>query len=210
MAQVTITDTSTGGGDGDDFDITHTVGAGNIIFVGVLLETTGNGVNTVTWNGSESLSEFTVFSPGTGKMKIEVWLLETPTVGAATLNVLLDTPGKVGIIVVSANADDITPLSNIDTDENSSSSTGSVSVTQAANDLAFCFAGHNEDTAFSIGGGETEHEDLSSGAGGFRMWAASQDGTGATTLSWSQSASKENSTVGFLIGERLTRRIFIT
>lgn len=212
MAQVAVADVSFDSADSTTLDITHVVAAGEVLIVGVILEVTDGGkeVDSVTWSGDEGLSQFTAFNPTHGKLRIEVFTLTNPTAETGTLNVTLLSSQKFGAMCISVtNTNTITPLSAVDTDEGNSS-TGSVSVTQAANDLAFCFAGFlKTSSTFTPGGGETEHVDVTA-AGQFDMWAASEDGAAATTLSWTHGGgSAENATVGFLINEQ-TRRIFIT
>lgn len=206
---VTTADVSTGSGDANQIDVTGHVfaTADDLLLVGVVLEVTdaGKEVDTVVWDptgDNQSLTKFTDFNPTHGKLRIEVWRGLDSEITAKTATVRVTIAGgnsqKVGVVAVSlTGVDQTTPLSGAATDE-ATDADGSVTVTQDEQDLAFCFAGHNDSTtAFTPGGGEGERADFADI--GFRIWAAFEDGEGSTTLSWTQPASKENSTVGFVI-----------
>ena len=212
MAQVIVGDTSPGSADANILDITHIVASGESLVVGVLLEVTDadKEVDSVVWDqgggDQASLSNFTSFNPSSGKLRLEVWRLTNPVDKTATVRVTIKNSNnqKICAVCVSlSNVDGTTPLEGADT-EGGTGTSGSVSVTQEADDIAFIFAGHFQpDDAFGIGGGETEHEDFGL-AGSFRMWAASEDGTSATTLSWTQTQSKDKSSLGFNINNAAT------
>lgn len=209
VSQVTVADISTDSCDANTCSVTHVVASGdNYLVVGVALEVTDSTkeVLSVVWDqgglDQTSLSLFNAFSPTHGKLRIEVWRLADPVAKTATIRVTLEggNTQKTGVVAVSLQNADTggTPLSGWVTQQGTSSS-GSVSVTQSEKDLAFCFAVHFSTGTFSPGGGETEHADFSA-ASAFRVWACSENGDGATTLSWSNTGgSKETSTVGFSI-----------
>ncbi len=207
MSQVTIGNVTVAEDNDDFIDVVHTVVAGDILFVGVVLRTDLRDVLSVTWDqgglDETALTLFNQFIPTHGSAQIEVWALGTPTAKTATVRVVLTGNQKMGVICVSAaNADSTTPLSAVAEDEQNAT-TGSVSVTQGDNDLAFVFAGikNNGLGVFIPGGGEVTHADFDN-LSSLRVWAASEDGTGATTLSWTISVgSGDNATVGFLINE---------
>ena len=206
MPQVTVADISTGSADANTLDITHIVATDEVLVVGVVLEIVdaAKDVLSVTWDqgggDQASLSNFTVFSPTHSKLQIEVWRITNPVAKTATVRITIEggNSQKIGGVCVSlADVDTTTPLEGAATDEGTGSA-GSVSVTQEADDLAFCFAGFNQTGGtFAPGGGETEHADFD--VIGFDMWAASEDGSAATTLSWTHSGNKEHSTLGFNI-----------
>ena len=210
MAQVSVTTVSIGSADSNTIDAPgHVHGSGDdLLLVGVVLETTASDKEILSvvidpGGNNEGLTRFTVFNPSHGKFRIEVWRGLDADISAQTATVRATIEGgnsqKCAIVAVSlANVDQTTPLSGAAT-QGGTGSSGSVAVTQDADDLAFCFAAHlTTGSALDVGGGETEHADFDS-ASLFRMWAASEDGDGATTLSWTQGESKERSTLGFII-----------
>jgi len=218
MAQVAVQDRSTTSFDANSGSVSHIVGSGEQLIVGVLLEGTDTSkeVDNIQWEaaaGDLPLAFFGAFSPTHGKLRLEVWYLADIAV-AETRNVTVTLESgnaqKTGVCAVSVTNANSPPVSSPqDTDEGSDAD-GSVSVTQVADDLAMCFAGHNDASgAFTATGDASELEDFIA-ASQFNMWCAEGDTAGATTLSWTQSASKENSTFGFIVEaaqRHQTRRI---
>ena len=75
-----------------------------------------------------------------------------------------------------------------------------IALTQDADDLAFCFVGSTDgNEAFTEASGETEIADFDVGGGDGRMGAYEEDGTGATTLSWTVPNDVNHGTLGFVI-----------
>lgn len=207
--QVAVTDTSSGTADGATLDITHIVATGEVLICAVVLEVTDSAkeVGDINWDDGggdeEPLVRFTDFVPSHGKLRIEIWSLGTPAPKTATVQITIENANsqKMGAVCLSTtNTDTGTPLALGDGGQDGTGSTGSVTATQGANDLAAVFAGHLQSSDnFSPGGGETEHEDFLCQS--FFVWGASEDATGATTLSWTQTQSKERSTFPVVIKE---------
>jgi len=207
MAQVTVSDTfSESQASSSQWDTEQlNVSSGEVLFVAVILEVVDankevTGIRWLPFGANEALEFFAAISPSHGKLRIEIWQLTTPEANATgNFRTTIEDNQKGGFIGVSvANVDTTTPLSDTDSQDGSGNS-GSVAVTQGADDLAFCFAAHLQNAdAFGIGGSEDEHEDFD-GDSFMRGWAASEDGSGATTLSWTQTEEKERATIGFNI-----------
>jgi len=191
----------------------HTVASGEALFVGVVLEVVDSckEVCEIDWRECgiggcpEPLSFVTGFDPCHGKLRIEVWALAAPT-AANCKRIAGSIEGgndqKNSTMAISVTNPCVTTLIDSIGTEDGTGCTGGATTTcpnQAADDLAFVFAGHLQNCdAFGIGGCETELLDVNT-AQGFRVWAAEEDGTGATTLSWTQAQSKEKSTVAFVV-----------
>jgi len=207
MAQVAVQDVSTGSADATTVDVTHIVNSDEGLVVGVVLEIaddTSKEVASVVWDTTgvnEALTLFDTFSPTHGKLRLEVYRRTRPTAATAIVRTTIDEGNsqKTGVTCVSVtNMSTSTPLEGA-VEQEGTGSTGSVSVTQEADDLAFCFAGHLQATSsFEPLSGESEHADFFIESV-FACWAASEDGTTATTLGFTQAESKEFSILGFNI-----------
>ena len=172
MGQVSIADISTGSANANTTDVTHIVAAGEGLIVGVLLEVTDDTkeVDNIAWDpggDNQALTFFSAFSPTHGKLRLEVWRHTGPNAGTQTITVTIEGGNSqiTGVAAISVtNMDLTTPLGGAATDEDTSTS-GSVSVSQDVDSLAFCFAGHLQNAdAYTVGGGENEHADFDVGA----------------------------------------------
>ena len=190
---------------------TFTIASGEGLLVLITLEVDDEGkeVATVTWDldaGAESLTNTDIagFNPAShGKLRQEVWWLPNPTAGTDTITVTIagGNAQKAGVVVLSVTDFDTgTPFDNRDTDDNASSTSGSISGTQAADDLGICVAGFFATASnFTPGGGEFEVVEQGV-EGTFDQAVYTEDGSGSVTLSWNHGGSgKENSTLGFVI-----------
>jgi len=207
MVQVATQTVTTGSFDGNQASVpaSHVVNSGEGLLVGILLEVTdaGKEVLSVIWDqptANQALTKFADFNPTHGKLRLEIWRHTGPTPKTADVQITIDNSNaqKVEAVAVSmTNMDSTTPLSDKQTDEGATSP-GSVAVTQGADDLGFCIAGWlGTASNFVPGGGEAELADFGSN---FDMWAASEDGAGSVTLSWTHGGgAADNSTLGCVI-----------
>ena len=210
MTQVVISNTENANADGNTIGLVAdgtgaiTVPSGRVLTVVVILATqdTSKEVDNIEYAGAEAMavSPITDFVPTHGLFRLEVWQLLAPSAGSGDVVVTIEggNSQKTGVFAFAANLDTTTAHSGKVTDEDTDTS-GTVSPNQGANDLGFAFAAHNDKNVYTTTAGD-ELLDLEV-AGQFQMWAASIDGSGATALTWTQSAEKENATMGFVLLE---------
>ena len=169
----------------------HTVSGGDdrILIVGIALADTSDSVTSVTYGGT-ALTRITSIQSGNAA---EMWSLLAPPVGTANIVATwTDKNNMAGWSGTFTNVDQTNPIRNSGV-ASGNSTAPSAAVASAVGDLVVDTLSANGDAvSLSVGGGQTQICQNTTGTKGGDCWGASsyEAGAASVTMSWSAGAAK--------------------
>jgi len=191
---------STGSTTGSSLTISHTTsGTERLMLVGVTINQGDHEqVNSVTWNGT-SMS-FVGQKHGHPDIRVEIWSLLAPETGTHDVVVTFDkdlqNSGSAGVVTF-AGVDQTTPLGTFAKEKGSGTGPVTVDVPSASEELVFA-VGASEDGALTVGAGQTQRWNTTSGTSPEIHHGAgsTEDGAASVTMSWTLGSSADYWAIG--------------
>jgi len=191
---------STGSTTGSSLTISHTTsGTERLMLVGVTINQGAHEkVASVTWNGT-NLS-FVGQKHGHPDVRVEIWSLLAPETGTHNVVVTFDKnlqhSGSAGVLTFT-NVDQTTPLGTFAKEKGSGAGPLTVDVPSAPDELVFA-VGASEDGALTVGAGQTQRWNITSGSSPETHHSAgsTEDGAASVTMSWTLGSSADYWAIG--------------
>jgi len=199
QAAIAIDNTSTGSGEGSTITVSHTTGSGSnrLMLVGISARRLSDPVgfpvvSGVTYNGVplSTVGTYQNLNASFSPSAIWIYSLVAPATGTydvvVSFSTLPTTWGAVVGVMTFTGVDPNTPLGTFASARGTSSTTATVDVTSATNELVFdTVAGNN---AFTVGAGQTQrwnarYSTYEYGAG------STEPGASTVTMSWTMASS---------------------
>ena len=173
----------------------HTVGSGDngYLIVSIAYKSKNTSVTSVTYGGTAlTLLGGTTFSGG-DDTRAEMWYLKIPATG--TDNVVVNLSASSDFVAGATNyynVDQTTPTGSV-VGATGSGGTPSVTVASAANELVIDTLAQRSVTTGTVGAGQAEAFQQSTGGGGTNQWGSSsrEAGEASVTMSWNMSGGSE-------------------
>lgn len=180
-----------------------TVASGQSLVLGVVTDAIARTVSSAVFNsGAQSFSLVDTQNQGSPGCRCEVWEIASPTAGTGTVTVNVNTSGLFAFIVAVVDGADAGASYRRDAVTTSgNSTTPSLTITSATNDLAIAFIGNinTTSTATADASPVSQVAVVTSGTGisNVRMWLLQETGAASTSPSGVYGATRDWAAVGF-------------
>ncbi len=170
------------------FAFAHNINGGSdrLLLVSLVLGDSASSATAVAFNG-EALSFVGTQNSPNANVRVELWSLVAPTIGAGTVNVTLSSASTMAVGATSySGVDQATPLGT-PVKGSGNGATASVAVPASSGDLVVDIVGARQVSSFGIGANQTQNFVQTQGTGASELSAVSTRESGATSVTMSNS-----------------------
>jgi predicted outer membrane repeat protein len=165
------------------YSFAHNINGGSdrVLLVSLVLGNSASNATAVEFNGM-ALGFVAAQNSPTGNVRVELWSLVAPAVGAGTVNITLSTASTLVVGATSYSGVDQAAPIGTPVKGSGNGSTASVVVPASANDLVVDILGARQVSAFGIGANQTQNFMQIQGTGAADLSALSTRESGAASV----------------------------